>query len=179
MTNSRRHTNGVRGLLFTILALAIMLSSVVCAQQTDRNEETANISSARTVELVSVDVTVRTSDRQLFVPVCGKQMADEFLCFGSATAMVEVETRQGWTPIKSRPDIMVGYYSPTGSVDRLIPPRTQARFTLEFSKRSYAIDQGQRARLVIMAWPDRETMVKNWQNTDHTIRIVTSEFQLP
>jgi len=166
--------------MFSILTPAMILLSQICAaQQADRDAPTAKVDWATTLELIRVAITIRTADTQLFIPVCGKHMADEVLCYGSATAMVEVETRKGWTLMKSIPNMVDGYLSPADVVNRLIPPRTQARFTLEFSKRSYSIEQGQRARLVIMAWPDRETMVNNWQQTDRALRLVTSTFQLP
>jgi hypothetical protein len=154
-----------------------MIPSLLYGQDNVKGEPGLKIGSAKAFESVFIDVTIQTADTALFVPVCGKVMDKEILCYG--TAFVETQTNHTWHPVKSRPNRMAGYYSPASAEHRLIPPRSEARFSFEFAKDLFAIERGQWARLVIKAWPDRETMVKTWQSEESAMRLIGSRFKFP
>lgn len=154
-----------------------MIASPLYGQENVKGEPGLKIGSARAFESVFIDVTIQTADTALFVPVCGKVMDEEILCYG--TAFVETQTHRTWHPVKSTPNRMLGYYNPASAEQRLIPPRSEARFSFEFAKDLLALERGQLARLVIKAWPDRETMVKTWQNQESAIRLTSSAFEFP
>jgi hypothetical protein len=126
---------------------------------------------------MSVTVSILAGDRDLIVPYCGlARSEEESLCGPPTPTRLEVHTAKGWRPVGLRTgDAVLGALSPEVWKARLIPARKGHVFSLLFSKDDFAVERGQRLRLVIEAWPDEQSM----RSGGRPIQLVTAAFECP
>jgi hypothetical protein len=141
-----------------------------------QNEGGAKVLVLAVRSLIQVEINVQEPGNQLFIPFCEKrQYGDESLCTG--TARLEVETGHEWRSAKLRTnDAVLGGFNPKGGAKGiLIPPGGGDTFMFEFSKDLFAVERGQRLRVVVDAWPDEESMKAN----KPSIQLASPPFECP
>ena len=135
----------------------------------------ASVADVQLVQTVSVRITLFSPDAQLFVPYCGEgESGSETLC--NLAIHLEVETREGWRPIKLRTtDAVLGGVPSTRWKVRPIPAGHRHDFVFAFPRNEFSIEHGQRLRAVIDAWPDEQSM----RAGNAAIKLNSAPFECP
>jgi hypothetical protein len=135
----------------------------------------ASVADVRLVQTVSVRITLFSAEAQLFVPYCGEgESGIETLC--NLAIHLEVETREGWRPIKLRTtDAVLGGVPSARWKVRPIPAGHRHDFFFAFPKNEFAVEHGQRLHAVIDAWPDEQSM----RAGSPAIRLTSAPFECP
>jgi hypothetical protein len=130
--------------------------------------------------MMGVTVSILAGDEDLIVPYCGGggpgEAALESLCGPPTPTRLEVQTAKGWRPVGLRThDAVLGGLSPQVWKARLIPARKGHVFSFSLSKDDFAVESGQRLRLVIDAWPNEQSM----RSGGRPIQLTTAAFECP
>lgn len=145
-------------ILLGILTMAVMLGT----RQTLAGENVAmpsvQTASVELIQLVSVKVTVLASEKELLVPYCGEDAGGtESLCI--LPAHLEVRSSGGWRPVKLRHSgASLGGVPMDRRRVRVIPVGQKHDFSFVFPKEEFAVERGQRLRVVVAAWLDEQSM---------------------
>jgi len=158
----------------------VLLSTLILAGSqalTDQGASRPNVVIKRVdlIHSISVAITLFSSERDLFVPSCGKgEDGTESLC--SLPAYLEVKTHQGWSSVKLRhTGAVLGYVpQPRWKVER-IGAGERHNFTFEFRKEDFAVDRGQNLRVVVAAWTDEQST----KNDKPPIKLASAPFECP
>jgi hypothetical protein len=134
-----------------------------------------DVRSVRAVPQVYVALQLRTSDQQVFLPYCAEfEGGEKVLC--TMAARLEVHTAQGWRRAKLRTTYAVlGGLSLDRARGTLIPPRSVASFSFQFSRRFFEVEPGQQLRVVADAWPDEQSMKTGGQS----VQFISMSFKCP
>jgi hypothetical protein len=141
------------------------------------SKPTAKVTDVRAVHSVSIKIRVFSGDKDVFVPYCGQsEGGTEFLCGPPAPTHLEVQTANGWRPVRLRTnDAVLGRLSPERWDIRPIPAGGWHDFLFGLSKDDLAIEGGQRLRLVVDAWPDEQSV----RSGGRPIQLATPPFECP
>jgi hypothetical protein len=162
-----------RQLPLILVAVALLGIAPLLSGQ---NEHGAELVILGTNTLVEVEMNIQKPRKQLFVPYCEERRSGEkYLCTGAAR--LEVETRHGWQSVKLRTDdaVLGGFNPKGGAPGKLIPPGGGTTFIFAFSKELFAVEHGQRLRVMVEAWPDEESMKAG----DPSIQLASPPFKCP
>jgi hypothetical protein len=135
------------------------------------------VNDVRVWRAMSVTVSIFAGDRDLVVPYCwGGGSEVESLCGPPTPTRLEVQTTKGWRQVGLRThDAVLGALSPEVWKARLIPAGKRRVFELHFSKDEFAVETGQRLRLVVDAWPDEQSM----RSGGRSVQLTTTAFECP
>jgi len=158
--------------LWTAL-LIFTLASLLFGQRPQKPR--AEVSNVQLTRSVLIEVTMFAADKILFVPFCGESDAGtKSLCYGPAR--VEVQKRGNWRPVELRHrDAILGALAPDRRKAEKIEAGGRGRFILAISKDDFAVETGQRLRLVVDAWPNEQSA----RNGGQPIQMVTPSFGCP
>ncbi len=125
--------------------------------------------------LVSVEITLFSPEHDLLVPNYGNgEGRAESLCI--RPAYLEVQTSRGWQPVKLRhSDAVLGSVPLDQRRVRLIPAGQKHDFSFAFPKEEFAVERGQRLRVVVTTWPDEQSMKDDKQ----AIQLASPAFECP
>ena len=155
--------------------LTMVLGTTQAFSGQNASKPTVQTKSVELTHLVSVEITVFSPEKDLVVPYCGdgEGRADS-LCI--LPAYLEVQTSRGWKPVKLRhSDAVLGEVPLDRRRLRLIPAGQNHDFSMSFRKEEFAVERGQRLRVVVNAWPDEESM-KSDKRASLTKSAVSSTF---
>jgi hypothetical protein len=135
----------------------------------------ASVANVQLIETVSLQLTVFSPETQLIVPYCGEgESGSETLC--NLAIHVEVETGSGWRPMRLRTtDAVLGGVPSDRWKVRQIAAGRRRDFVFAFPKNEFAVEHGQRLRIVIDAWPDEHSMKMGGA----PIKLTTAPFKCP
>ena len=135
----------------------------------------ASIADVVLIQTVSVRITVSSPETQLFVPYCGEgESGSEALC--NLAIHIEAETRDGWRPMRLRTtDAVLGGAPSDRWKVRQIPAGRRHDFVFAFPKNEFAVERGERLRIVVDAWPDEQSM----KTGGAPVRLATAPFECP
>ena len=158
----------------------LLLSTLILARSqalTDKGTSRPNVL-IRRIDLlhsISVAITLFSSERELFVPSCGKgEDGTESLC--GLPAYLEVKTHQGWSSVKLRhPGAVLGQAPQERWRVERIGAGERHNFSFEFRKEDFAVDRGQSLRVVVAAWPDEQSM----KGDKPPIKLASAPFECP
>lgn len=172
--------DGTKGLskrrIFALLiAILFGRGSLISGQA--GSKPNVQVTDVRVWRTMSITVSIFAGDRDLVVPYCGLGGSSrESLCGPPTPTRLEVQTAKGWHPVGLRTnDAVLGALSPQVWKARLVPARKWHVFSLLFSKDDFAVETGQRLRLVIDAWPDEQSM----RSGGRPIQLTTTAFECP
>jgi len=131
------------------------------------------------VPQVYVSLRLRASDRQLFVPYCGKLEVGSRTTTTLCTAGTHLEVQHGaeWLPAKLRRTFgILGGERRLDLADvSLVAPRTQVEVEYLFSRRYFEVEPGQKLRVIVDVWPDEQSMRSGGKST----QIASPPFECP
>lgn len=109
---------------------------------------------------VHVVIEVHTADAQIVVPYCGEtDLGVPILCFRGSRANLEVQTGQGWQPVKLRTTHGAVGGPPSARFKyKLVPRQSKAYFVFQFSRRWFDVKPGQQLRVVLDVWADEKAV---------------------
>jgi hypothetical protein len=138
------------------------------AQIESRPVAKIEISSVFAVPQIYVSLRLTTAEQQVFVPYCGEsENGQKVLC--TLGAHLEVQSRQGWSPVKLRTNYgVLGASRPGRAGGRLIAPKSGETFSFEFSRRFFEIEPGQQLRVVVDVWPDEQSLKTDGKSSQLT-----------
>jgi hypothetical protein len=138
--------------LWIILA-GVFAATIYPVSGQTTSKPTAEVTSARVTRTVSLRVNVIAAERQLLVPYCAEgEGGTETLC--NLSIHVEIETREGWHPMKPRlRKVVLGGVPPDNWKFQLIPAGRGRDFFFAFTKDDFAVEHGQRLRASWMLGP--------------------------
>lgn len=127
------------------------------------------------VNSVVGDVLIDAPNRSVVIPFCGEgESGRQSLC--SLSSHFEVQTPTGWISAKLRyKDVVLGGMTSKQWKLQTIPSGERQAFSFAFSKNVYAIDRGQKVRIVVDAWLD-EASAREGKNP---IQLITPPFDCP
>ncbi len=141
------------------LAAIVLCGVRVPAQAQSKSTPAAqvDVESVEAVPQVYVRLRLHTAGQPMFVPYCGGPEGGKVLCV--AATHLEVKTKEGWQPAKPRTTFgVLGARSLEYAQGVVIAPGSEAFFIFEFSRRYFKVDPGQQLRVVVDAWPDKQSM---------------------
>jgi hypothetical protein len=135
-------------------AMLLGTASLLCGQKEPAQKTQLDI--VTVLPQVHVVIEVHTADEPIVVPYCGEtDLGVPILCFRGSRANLEVQTAQGWQPVKLRTTHGVVGGPPSARFRyRLVPRQSKAYFVFQFSGRWFDVEPGQQLRVVLDAWPD-------------------------
>ena|SRR3990172_5162154 len=155
---------------------AVLLSVASLSFSQNGSRPSAKVTQVQAA-LFSFTIRVSAPEKDLVVPYCSKGDDGTLkLCYMPDN--FQVETPQGWQPVKLR------FHPEARVLGRLaqdlwkVQPVTAGRsheFSLAISKVEFAVERGQRVRYIVDAWPDEKSM----RNGGQPIRLVTPPFKCP
>lgn len=129
---------------------------------------------ARAYQSVRIQITVFSGQSELLVPHCTERKGDEFLC--DLAIQIQVESPNGWTRIKPRyPNVVLGGVAADKWKSQPIPAGQSHVFYFWFSKDDFAVQHGQRLRVIVKAWRDEQSM----RAQQPPIQLTTAPFECP
>jgi hypothetical protein len=149
----------MKGRTYTLAVLVVfnLLGLLICGEVSDN----LHISHVSSIALLSIRVTIQTDKNQLCVACCGMEENGEEIIY-SKTAHLEMETNEGWVPVKLRwPEVILGDVPFYLIRCKTINPESKESFIVRFNRSLFAIKQGQRLRLVIDTWSYETSMKAN------------------
>lgn len=162
-----------RMLLGILTGLLLATTQIVSGQ----NSSTPRVDVPRVQLIRSVSIQIRlfSAEKELVVPYCGEgEAGTESLC--NLSIHIEVETRGGWRPMQLRhSDAVMGGIPPDKWKFQIIPAKSWHDFFFAFSKDEFAVERGQRLRVVVTAWADEQSM----RTGDHPIHLTSPPFECP
>jgi hypothetical protein len=153
--------------------IALLVLTAVVSVSAGLGDETKQpgIGAASCSPLILVEVNLYAGDKPVFVPSCGK---GNFLCTGMMH--LEVETPEGWREPKLRfKNIVLGRVLKDKVDLVVIAPHHGMDFEAGFSPEVWAIDRGQRLRLVVDTWGDEQSM----RNGEQSRQLISPVFECP
>jgi len=164
-----------REILSAVLVWCVTVSRATAAQ--DGPKPDIRVTEARPVHSLVITVSVSSSDEKLVVPNCGQDLlGQESLCGPPFPTHLEVQTAKGWHSVGFRtPDRVLGSLSPKIWKASEIPPGGHRKFVFLVSKDDFALETGQRVRIVVDAWHDEQSM----RNGGKSLQIVSLPFNCP
>src|SRR4029077_1869996 len=136
---------------------------------------TVRLSRAYAVRSVSFAINVVSGQKDIVVPYCGVgEGGSEALC--SLAIHIEIESKEGWHRIKPRyREMVLGGVPPDKWKPLVIPAKHGHDFDFGFSKNDFAVERGQRLRIVVYAWPDEPSM----RTGRDPIKLTSAAFDCP
>jgi hypothetical protein len=155
----------------TLIGLSLALSP----GGQDASTPTVSVSLADATRSVPFEITVVSGQKDIIVPYCGEgEGGSETLC--NLAIHIEVESKNGWHRIKPRyPEVVLGGVPPDKWNPQVIPAKHRHDFYFAFSKNDFAVERGQRLRIVVYAWPDEPSM----RTGRDPIRLTSAAFNCP
>ncbi len=155
----------------TILLLGMALPSL----GQGASGPTLQVTRVQLSQWVSVQITVFSPEKDLFVPYCGEsEGGTQRLC--SLPTHLEIETKQGWLPAKLRTaDAVLGGVPADSWKAQRIPAGRWHDFSFGFPQDEFAVERGQRLRVEVYAWPDEQSM----KSGAPPIRLTSPTFECP
>jgi len=143
--------------LFGILT-GVFLATTQTVSGQNLSKPRADVPRVQLIQSVSIQVTLFSAEKELLVPYCSEgEGGTESLC--NLSIHIEIETQGRWRPIKLRhSDAVMGGIPPDKWKYRVIPAENRHDFFFAFSKDDFAVERGQRLRVVVTAWPDEQSM---------------------
>jgi len=153
----------------------IGLSLALCPSGQDPSTPTVRVSRVEAVRSVSFEINVVSGQKDIVVPYCGVgEGGSEGLC--SLAIHIEVESKEGWHRIKPRyREVVLGGVPPDKWNPLVIPAKHGHDFAFGFSKNDFAVERGQRLRVVVDAWPDEPSM----RTGRDPIKLTSAAFDCP
>ena len=144
--------------VFPIVLTGALLAMAQALPSQNASKPTAEVTSAQVSRSVSLRISVFSPEKDLLVPYCGEgEGGGESLC--NLSIHVEVETREGWRPMKPRfREVVLGGVPPDKWKFRLIPAGRRHDFYFVFTEDDFAVERGQRLRVVVDTWSDEQSM---------------------
>jgi hypothetical protein len=136
---------------------------------------TVRVSRVDAVRSVSFEITVVSGQKDIVVPYCGLgEGGGETLC--NLSIHIEVESKDGWHPIKPRyREVVLGGVPPDKWNPQVIPAGQWHNFDFGFSKNDFDVEAGQHLRIVVDAWPDEPSM----RIGRNPIKLTSTTFKCP
>jgi hypothetical protein len=159
--------------LLNILTIVLLGTAQPLSGQ-NATKPSVQMTSVELAHLVSLRVTVFSSDKDLLVPYCsGGDDKPEYLCV--LPSYLEVQTSSGWRRMKLRHGGVMGYAPLDHRKVQLIPAGKSRDFSFNFRTEDFEIEHGQRFRVVVTAWPDEQSM----RADEPPIRLTSQPFKCP
>jgi hypothetical protein len=141
----------------------------------DASTPRVSVSRVDAVRSVSFEITVVSGQKDIVVPYCGVgEGGSEALC--NLAIHVEVQGKDGWHRIEPRHrERVLGGVPPDKWKPLVIPAKHGHDFDFGFSKNDFAVEGGQRLRIVVYAWPDEPSM----RTGRDPIKLTSAAFNCP
>jgi hypothetical protein len=162
-----------RGTMAFVVCTLFALVPPLMGQKEPDQEPRIRVWAPRRLSLISVDLWLYSSKDPLFVPYCGTDESGRpYLC--TLGAHLEKMTPQGWRKAQIRGGDLTGI-SLLSAHGELILPRDRASFTFIFDYDLFGIPPGTRLRVVVDAWPSKESLESGAPPTE----VTSPEFVCP
>ncbi len=164
----------LRQLLSTSL-IAFLAAASQSGSSKNRSKPNAEVTGARASQSVGIQITIFSGENALLVPYCSEGEGDiESLC--NLAIQIQIESPNGWTRIKPRyPNIVLGGVAADKWKSQLIPAGQSHVFDFGFTKDDFAVQHGQRLRVIVKAWRDEQSM----RAQQPPIQLTTAPFECP
>jgi len=148
----------------------------LAAQGQRSGHPSITIDRAWTVPEILLAVTFRTRESEAVVPYCSQtEEGEPFLC--TSGVHLQTQARGGWRAVGLRktPGVLGASVPISRAAAQFVPAHKTASFLFRFNTHVYSIARGQRLRLVVDAWPDKQAQ----QAGEKPMQLISDAFACP